>query len=133
MNKYALINAATGQVENVVLWDGLSNWAPDTGYIAIASEEASVGWSYDGKEFIAPPAPEQVLLTPEQVLQGNENIRNNKLAIATLAIAPLQDAVDLDDATADEIALLKKWKQFRIMVNRVDLTVIDATWPDVPS
>ncbi|NBB61310.1 phage tail protein [Pseudomonas sp. ODNR1LW] len=56
-------------------------------------------------------------------------------AVADAAIAPLQDAVDIDEATAAEIALLKAWKKYRIALNRLPEqagypTVID--WPAAP-
>ncbi|MDN4498002.1 tail fiber assembly protein [Pseudomonas mosselii] len=40
-------------------------------------------------------------------------------AQADQAIAPLQDAVDLDEATEAEAALLKNWKRYRVALNRV--------------
>lgn len=40
-------------------------------------------------------------------------------ADADSAIAPLQDAVDLDDATEGEAALLKQWKRYRVALNRL--------------
>lgn len=40
-------------------------------------------------------------------------------ATADAAIAPLQDAVDLDEATDDEAALLKEWKRYRVALNRL--------------
>ncbi|POF89351.1 tail fiber assembly protein [Pseudomonas putida] len=39
--------------------------------------------------------------------------------IADDAIAPLQDAVDIDDATEAEEALLKTWKKYRVALNRL--------------
>ncbi|BFT62419.1 tail fiber assembly protein [Pseudomonas moorei] len=62
----------------------------------------------------------------------NTSTHNYLVAQATLAIAPLQDAVDLDDATAEETALLKKWKQYRVAVNRIDLTQPYPIWPPQP-
>lgn len=38
---------------------------------------------------------------------------------ADYAIAPLQDAVDLDDATDTEVAALKAWKKCRVALSRV--------------
>ena len=38
---------------------------------------------------------------------------------ADYAIAPLQDAVDLDDATDAEVAALKAWKKYRVALSRV--------------
>ncbi|MBI6855354.1 tail fiber assembly protein [Pseudomonas cichorii] len=58
--------------------------------------------------------------------------RDSLLSVAALRIAPLQDAVDLDDASDAEISLLKKWKQYRIAVNRLDLTVDPIGWPEQP-
>lgn len=57
--------------------------------------------------------------TPEQLLQATEMKRDELLTMAGLRISPLQDAVDLDEATADEVASLKLWKGYRIDVNRV--------------
>ncbi|HCF1421459.1 TPA: tail fiber assembly protein, partial [Pseudomonas aeruginosa] len=49
-----------------------------------------------------------------------EKRRDTLLQEATLRIAPLQDAIDLDEATQAEVAELKAWKQYRIALNRVD-------------
>ncbi|WP_246882698.1 tail fiber assembly protein [Pseudomonas sp. MWU349] len=57
--------------------------------------------------------------TPEQVLLDVNAQRDRLLAFAGLRIAPLQDAVDLDEVTAAELASLKAWKQYRVAVNRV--------------
>lgn len=57
--------------------------------------------------------------TPEQVLLDVNAQRDRLLAFAGLRIAPLQDAVDLDEATPAELASLKAWKQYRVAVNRV--------------
>lgn len=55
------------------------------------------------------------------------------LNLAAAAIVPLQDAVDLDDATDGELASLTAWKKFRVALNRLDLsTAPEITWPEVP-
>ncbi|MBX8572234.1 tail fiber assembly protein [Pseudomonas cichorii] len=74
--------------------------------------------------FMAPLEPDKIALAV--------STRDNFLSIAALRIAPLQDAVDLDDASEAEIALLKQWKQYRIAVNRVDLTADPIIWPEQP-
>jgi len=86
-------------------------------------------WTYDGTTFAA-PVPYQP--TPEEIKAVNTSTRDYLIAQATLAIAPLQDAVDLEEATTQEIALLKKWKQYRVAVNRVDLTLVCPIWPPQP-
>jgi hypothetical protein len=77
---------------------------------------------------VDPPPP-----SADEIKAINSNTRDGLLASATLAIAPLQDAVDLDEATDAEAALLKQWKQYRIAVNRVDLTQADPAWPTAPT
>ncbi|PHM38589.1 tail fiber assembly protein [Xenorhabdus innexi] len=54
-------------------------------------------------------------------------------AKATTAIAPLQDALDLDMATKAEKAALLAWKKYRVLLNRVDCTMApDIDWPAPP-
>lgn len=81
-------------------------------------------WSFSP---YSPPPP-----TAAEILAANTATRNTLLAAAALAIAPLQDAVDLGEATAQETALLTQWKQFRVTVNRIDLTKANPPWPQAP-
>lgn len=88
------------------------------------------GWTYAAGVFTA-PVP--YTPSPDEVLAANKAQRDVFLSVATLAIAPLQDAVDLDDASAADTAKLKLWKQYRVAVNRVDLTVSTPVWPASPA
>lgn len=54
----------------------------------------------------------------ERVLASVVAENSRRRVIADKAIAPLQDAVDIDDATAAEVALLKAWKKYRVALNR---------------
>ncbi|HCN45039.1 MAG TPA: hypothetical protein DIT18_04750 [Pseudomonas sp.] len=57
-------------------------------------------------------------------------------AAADAAIAPLQDAVDLDDATEAEAELLKDWKRYRVALNRLPEQVgypTEIDWPAPPA
>jgi len=129
-----------GEVVNIIVWDGESPLTFPDGItpapvadgvfcgIGFGAEQDGAGaWTY-----IAPPAPAMPPPTPEQILGTNTATRNQYLAAAALAIAPLQDAVDIGEATADDTAMLTKWKQFRVAVNRVDLTLASPTWPAPP-
>lgn len=61
--------------------------------------------------------------------------RDRLMAWATVRIAPLQDAVDIDDATPADIALLEKWKQYRVALNRIQDQPgfpAEVTWPVAP-
>lgn len=74
------------------------------------------------------PAP-----TPEQLAEMAANEKSRLLALATVAIGPLQDAVDLEIATTQETESLKAWKTYRVMLNRVDTSKApDINWPVSP-
>ncbi|KIC79135.1 hypothetical protein RR51_28390 [Pseudomonas sp. C5pp] len=56
--------------------------------------------------------------------------------VADAAIAPLQDAVDLDDATPTEAEALKAWKRYRVALSRVPEQPdypISIDWPALPA
>lgn len=59
-----------------------------------------------------------------------ELTKNNLMQTANNNIFPLQDAVDLELATDEEKELLNKWKKYRVLLNRVNVTdAPDITWP----
>ncbi|ECE9970992.1 tail fiber assembly protein, partial [Salmonella enterica subsp. enterica serovar Glostrup] len=64
-------------------------------------------------------------------LHEAEETKKQLLQLATDKIAPLQDAVDLDEATDDEKARLLAWKKYRVQVNRVDTS--NPVWPEQPA
>ncbi|MCS3608140.1 tail fiber assembly protein [Erwinia rhapontici] len=73
-------------------------------------------------------------LTEKQLVAYAESEKAELLALARISIAPLQDAVDIGVATSDEIALLKKWKQFSVSANRTDTSKpLDIVWPAAPA
>ncbi|MFB6328742.1 tail fiber assembly protein [Pantoea deleyi] len=75
-----------------------------------------------------PPA----LSKAEQVALA-EAKRSLLMAAATVAMNPLMDAVDLGEATSEEEAQLKSWRQYRVTLNRLELsTAPDVKWPDKP-
>lgn len=90
---------------------------------ALEGMQAGLLVTVDGGFRVEPPLEPEPELPPEPTLDELRARalaqRDGLLAVAALRIAPLQDAVDLDDATAAEIALLKKWKQYRVLLNRV--------------
>lgn len=77
---------------------------------------------------VDPPAP-----TSQQLAIQAESKRADLMAEATVAINPLQDAVDLEEATAEEVTQLKKWKSYRVALNRLDMSKApDIAWPQTP-
>lgn len=98
--------------------------------ISEVSPQPTVGMAYDGttfSDYVPPP------LSDAQILAANTAMRDLLLAQAAAAIAPLQDAVDLEEATDAEVALLKQWKQYRVAVNRIDLAHGNPIWPVAPT
>ena len=87
-------------------------------------------WTYVDGLFAAPLPPAR---TPAETLAENTAIRNYYLGVAGVAVTDLQDKIDLDDATDADVAMLKAWKQYRVALNRVDLTLIDPVWPSAPA
>ncbi|MGC0153078.1 hypothetical protein ACPRNU_11505 [Chromobacterium vaccinii] len=67
MAKYALVDG-NGIVSNMVEWDGLSEWRPNDGLQVVQSDEAGVGWMYEGGVF-SPPVVQEVQLTLAQARQ----------------------------------------------------------------
>ena len=74
--------------------------------------------------------------TPEQLLVMANDKRDELLNLAALRIAPLQDAVDLDQATPEDAANLKLWKKYRVAVNRIHEQPgfpVTIEWPEQPA
>ena len=47
--RYVIVTDATGIVDNVTMWDGVSEWAPPAGMTAhpFPAGEVSVGWAWN--------------------------------------------------------------------------------------
>jgi hypothetical protein len=73
--------------------------------------------------------------TVEEITTDAMVERDRLLALAATRIAPLQYAVDLDNATDQEAASLNLWKRYAIDVNRIqDQSSFpqQITWPEAP-
>ena len=72
----------------------------------------------------------------EQLLADVQAESSRLRQVADLAIAPLQDAVDIDEATADEEVRLKLWKKYRVALSRLpeqEGYPNDIDWPALPA
>lgn len=115
----AYANGFTDADLTEISWDDYNAWFnPPEGKMAV--------WQ-DGKPVLVDiPPPDYVAIATQK--------RNVLRAEADYAIVPLQDSVDIDEATDEEIALLKKWKAYRVALNRLDLsTAPDIAWPVKPA
>ncbi|HAT7595019.1 TPA: tail fiber assembly protein [Citrobacter werkmanii] len=88
------------------------------------SVDISGGWIFDGNEI----KPRQY--SQEELRAQAEAKKTELLSAAAVAIAPLQDAVDEEMATAEETAALSEWKKYRVKVMRVDAS--KPVWPTPP-
>lgn len=78
---------------------------------------------------LPPPAPSDPLEHAQAEIAARR-------AIADVAIAPLQDAVDIEEATDAETALLKEWKRYRVALNRLTEQPgypVSIDWPAPPA
>lgn len=84
------------------------------------------------------------LITVEMKEQADYNLlvsaveqeMKEKRSHAEYMIRPLQDAVDIDEATEADLSLLKLWKKYRVALSKVEAqagypAVID--WPVPPA
>ncbi|RQO50592.1 tail fiber assembly protein [Pseudomonas sp. KBW05] len=92
----------------------------------------------DGFKVIPPPLtlpPETPVPTPEQLTQLALAERDRLLAYATIRIAPLQYAVDLEDASHEDKEKLDAWKQYCVALNRIEVQAgfpQSINWPVLP-
>jgi len=148
ISEYAVVEV--GIVTNVVLWDGAlhdpeqvvegepGGWQPPQGATLVRitgdTGPAVIGGTWDGVAFTAPaepPAPPVPPPTAAQVIAQRDAL----LAMAALRIDPLNDAVELGDATAAEEAALKAWRQYRVKLMRIEQQSgfpASVVWPDAP-
>ena len=72
----------------------------------------------------------------EQLLAASTADLAQRRAVADAAIAPLQDAVELEEATEAEAALLLEWKRYRVALSRLpdqEGYPNDIDWPAPPA
>jgi hypothetical protein len=79
-----------------------------------------------------PPPPAPPPMTAAEAIA----MKAARILYASEHIAPLQDMVDLDDASPAEEAELLAWKRYRIALTRITSTSpgwpTNITWPEVP-
>lgn len=85
-------------------------------------------------EYGQPVLYESAAPSVEQLIYEAEARKTTLMQAAGDAIAPLQDAVDLDIATSKENSLLLGWKKYRVLLNRIDTSKPqNINWPETPA
>lgn len=80
-------------------------------------------------------AEDKMQAAAQQELAGVIAETAQRRTLADKAIAPLQDAVDLGEATEAEISTLKEWKRFRVALTRLPEQAgypAEIDWPTPP-
>ncbi len=81
-------------------------------------------------------AEAKALAAAEQLLAAVSADLAQRRALADAAIAPLQDAVELEEATEAEAALLIDWKRYRVALSRLpdqEGYPEEVDWPAPPA
>lgn len=82
---------------------------------------------WDGRQWVDDPEAERAA-----TMAKVSEMKSVLMTQASEAIAPLQDAVELEIATGDEQAQLAAWKKYRVLLNRIDTGDAEIVWPEKP-
>ncbi|WP_313383136.1 tail fiber assembly protein [Pantoea sp.] len=134
MKSWAIIK--DGVVINTFLWDGEGVYQHEEGTTLVEYDDSNIagpGYLYDGKSFSRPPlTDEEQAIIDKQNIESVSAMKQRLIDEATLNISILQDAVDMEMATDDEKASLSSWKKYRVLLNRVDVSGKNISWPSKP-
>ena len=117
--------------------DGSYKTTPDD-LIELTDSEKELFWKRpppDDKQLGSSDGrPVWASISLEQQVSAAVQKKNTLRTAADSEIAWLQDAVDAEIATDEEVALLAEWKKYRIILMRIDaLKSPDTDWPTLPS
>lgn len=109
--------------------------------------QPGLAWTFNGQTFFAPvepePTPEQILATQSAKLQSLKQLAEAQKSALTARISTLNDAIELEMATPEEIselplrqAQLLEWKRYAVYLGRVTGQAgwpPDVEWPVQPA
>ncbi|WP_296250323.1 tail fiber assembly protein [Pseudomonas sp. UBA4194] len=133
MTNYAVTNASTGKITNIIVWNGDGQWvAPEGAIVVQAPDDAMIGGSYTDGEFLPPPVPATPLPTPQEILATNSGVYAQLYAQASQAMTPLLLSLQLGDADDEETQQAKAWQAYCRQLKAIDLTTAKPEWPELP-
>jgi hypothetical protein len=92
MSKYAVVK--NGVVENMVVWDGVTEFSVPDSELIEATSNARIGGTYDGEfHFVEPPSPEPT--AAEVARQAKLDSVKSKLEALGLTTEEVQEAFGL--------------------------------------
>lgn len=133
MPNFAVVE--NGKVINIVVWDGVTEWKPDSGEAIIAPDGVGVGvgWLYADGVFTAPAILEQEKTHDELVLIA-EAEKNARINDAKSKIIVWQTKLLMGRTlTESEASALNAWVDYIDAVSEIDTnTAPDISWPEKP-
>lgn len=95
--------------------------------ISALADAPEVGYIYREGKFTAP------VVESKNVTLMASAMYTILMEEAANIIAPLQDAVDINIATEEEITRLAEWKKYRVLLSRINIQdAPDIEWPAKP-
>lgn len=139
--RYAIINKETSIVENIVLWDGESEWSPGAGFLALQNDEAGIGWKMDGDNFLepepAPALPEDLNSLSEQARLKRDQLMSS---VYDKAVAKIQREIRMSAGKKEKLAdlnsQLSAFDEYAVLLQ--DITQQEGfpeniEWPEAPA
>lgn len=130
-NKYAIaFEPTTGVIRSYC--DDVSRLYP-VGLNVTDVDALPDGFNIDGVWIFEGGVISPRVLCSEELITQAGNKKQQLMNEANAAIAVLQDAVELGIATESEAAQLLVWKNYRVLLSRIDVTQTDGIeWPQPP-
>lgn len=134
INTYAVIQEGV-VINSILLDDSLYNEDPETldfgGELVLVTDNASIGWTYDGAKFISPPVPAP---TDEEIKHQALIHQKDLLAEANSITADWRTELALGIISDEEKATLIEWMNYIKAVKAVDISDVQSVvWPEKPT
>lgn len=84
----------------------------------------------NGKLTFVDPKPMEV--KESKIVTKNHYVKDSLLKEANIEIDILNDKIEFYEATEGDLAMLKKWKLYRISLKKLDISDINAIFPEKP-
>ena len=82
---------------------------------------------WDGKKWILDEDEQNAFK-----IKLNKQLKESLLKEVNIEIDILNDKIEFDEATDDDVAMLKKWKLYRISLKKLDASDINVIFPEKP-
>ncbi|MFS7219884.1 tail fiber assembly protein [Rahnella inusitata] len=134
INTYAVIQEGV-VINSILLDDSLYNEDPETidfgGELVLVTDNASIGWSYDGEKFISPPVPAP---TDAEIKHQTLIHQEDLLAEANSITVDWRTELALGIITDEDKVTLIEWMNYIKAVKAVDIsTARSVVWPEKPT